>query len=202
MSSEGERFPMQPTLATGIHAPSGRGDPSSDSAWMRMRTPSPENTYSARGGLSPPPLPQSLLQLAPALVPQPYVACAPVLCLVAVVPCDNCRGADDETTVGGSPRQSSLSVGDLSSSSSDGVVADDPEVEVCEEFEPEAAAKHAASKGSVGHPHSCAAACKYVQKPRGCKDGKDCARCHLCDFRTVARAQRRRASFGSLTWAP
>lgn len=36
------------------------------------------------------------------------------------------------------------------------------------------------SVGSIGHPHSCAAACKYHSKPAGCKDGKLCTRCHLC----------------------
>jgi hypothetical protein len=44
-------------------------------------------------------------------------------------------------------------------------------------------AENAPSRGSIGHPHSCAAACKYVKKPRGCKDGSDCDRCHLCAFR-------------------
>ncbi|CAD7963197.1 unnamed protein product [Amoebophrya sp. A120] len=36
------------------------------------------------------------------------------------------------------------------------------------------------SKGSVGHPHACQQACKYHGKKSGCKDGKDCDRCHLC----------------------
>jgi hypothetical protein len=39
------------------------------------------------------------------------------------------------------------------------------------------------SLGSAGHPHSCAAACKYARKPRGCKEGKMCDRCHLCFWR-------------------
>lgn len=38
------------------------------------------------------------------------------------------------------------------------------------------------SLGSVGHPHSCALACKYAKKSRGCKDGADCSRCHLCKW--------------------
>mmetsp|Transcript_126423 Transcript_126423/g.319269 ORF Transcript_126423/g.319269 Transcript_126423/m.319269 type:complete len:270 (-) Transcript_126423:101-910(-) len=38
------------------------------------------------------------------------------------------------------------------------------------------------SKGSVGHPFSCAEACKYARKPRGCKDGADCNRCHQCEW--------------------
>jgi len=38
------------------------------------------------------------------------------------------------------------------------------------------------SKGSAGHPNSCAPACKYARKARGCKDGADCDRCHLCKY--------------------
>jgi hypothetical protein len=37
-----------------------------------------------------------------------------------------------------------------------------------------------ASIGSAGHPYSCADACKYVSRSKGCKDGSNCARCHLC----------------------
>lgn len=36
------------------------------------------------------------------------------------------------------------------------------------------------SLGSVGHPEACAAPCKYAAKPKGCKDGPTCSRCHLC----------------------
>jgi len=36
------------------------------------------------------------------------------------------------------------------------------------------------SVGSVGHPISCQEPCKYVRKNRGCKDGADCNRCHVC----------------------
>jgi len=39
------------------------------------------------------------------------------------------------------------------------------------------------SKGSVGHPYSCAEACKYAKKQRGCKDGASCDHCHLCDWK-------------------
>lgn len=39
------------------------------------------------------------------------------------------------------------------------------------------------SAGSVGHPHTCADACKFAWKRRGCKDGSDCNRCHLCVWR-------------------
>lgn len=36
------------------------------------------------------------------------------------------------------------------------------------------------SIGSQGHPVSCGPACKYAWKSRGCKEGLQCARCHLC----------------------
>mmetsp|Transcript_67154 Transcript_67154/g.160175 ORF Transcript_67154/g.160175 Transcript_67154/m.160175 type:complete len:380 (-) Transcript_67154:133-1272(-) len=36
------------------------------------------------------------------------------------------------------------------------------------------------SVGSLGHPYSCAQACKYVGKAKGCKDGTSCPNCHLC----------------------
>mmetsp|Transcript_87048 Transcript_87048/g.186574 ORF Transcript_87048/g.186574 Transcript_87048/m.186574 type:complete len:288 (+) Transcript_87048:37-900(+) len=38
------------------------------------------------------------------------------------------------------------------------------------------------SLGSRGHPFSCGAACKFASKRRGCKDGVNCMRCHLCFF--------------------
>lgn len=38
------------------------------------------------------------------------------------------------------------------------------------------------SIGSAGHPYTCAEACKYAKKPRGCKDGAACARCHQCGW--------------------
>mmetsp|Transcript_118351 Transcript_118351/g.342141 ORF Transcript_118351/g.342141 Transcript_118351/m.342141 type:complete len:281 (-) Transcript_118351:398-1240(-) len=39
------------------------------------------------------------------------------------------------------------------------------------------------SVGSIGHPWNCAEACKFSNKPRGCKDGMDCVRCHKCVWR-------------------
>jgi hypothetical protein len=36
------------------------------------------------------------------------------------------------------------------------------------------------SIGSQGHPVACGPACKYAWKTRGCKEGLQCARCHLC----------------------
>jgi hypothetical protein len=47
------------------------------------------------------------------------------------------------------------------------------------------------SVGSIGHPHSCAPACKYNGKKAGCKDGQLCDRCHLCRWtRCTDRAVR------------
>lgn len=38
--------------------------------------------------------------------------------------------------------------------------------------------------GTIGHPYSCAGVgCKYSGKARGCKDGRFCIRCHLCQWR-------------------
>lgn len=36
------------------------------------------------------------------------------------------------------------------------------------------------SVGSIGHPYTCAEACKFHPKDRGCKDGALCTRCHVC----------------------
>eukprot|EP00971_Amphidinium_carterae_P291445 5785972-Amphidinium_carterae.1 len=38
------------------------------------------------------------------------------------------------------------------------------------------------SIGSEGHPVSCLMPCKYYWKPRGCKDGLNCKRCHICPW--------------------
>jgi len=35
------------------------------------------------------------------------------------------------------------------------------------------------SMGSVGHPHMCAAPCKFAGK-HNCKDGVSCPKCHIC----------------------
>jgi len=43
-----------------------------------------------------------------------------------------------------------------------------------------AAANGCCSVGSIGHPKTCAAPCKFAYKPSGCKDGINCTRCHLC----------------------
>lgn len=39
------------------------------------------------------------------------------------------------------------------------------------------------SLGSVGHPHSCASACRYVKRKGGCREGARCPNCHLCFWR-------------------
>mmetsp|Transcript_91440 Transcript_91440/g.217895 ORF Transcript_91440/g.217895 Transcript_91440/m.217895 type:complete len:214 (-) Transcript_91440:96-737(-) len=41
------------------------------------------------------------------------------------------------------------------------------------------------SVGSEGHPYRCNPPCKYVRKARGCKDGDQCAHCHLCLWRNT-----------------
>jgi len=50
------------------------------------------------------------------------------------------------------------------------------------------------SKGSAGHPYSCAAACKYAKKgKKGCKDGASCDRCHLCEWKRSCEQKPRKA---------
>jgi len=39
------------------------------------------------------------------------------------------------------------------------------------------------SLGSIGHPHSCAQACRYVKRKGGCREGAKCPHCHLCFWR-------------------
>eukprot|EP00931_Biecheleriopsis_adriatica_P107095 TRINITY_DN8142_c0_g1_i1.p1 TRINITY_DN8142_c0_g1~~TRINITY_DN8142_c0_g1_i1.p1 ORF type:complete len:463 (+),score=81.35 TRINITY_DN8142_c0_g1_i1:87-1475(+) len=36
------------------------------------------------------------------------------------------------------------------------------------------------SRGSVGHPITCATACKYVKRKGGCREGVECPNCHEC----------------------
>jgi hypothetical protein len=50
-------------------------------------------------------------------------------------------------------------------------------------FEDGSAIPPVPSVGSIGHPFTCGQACKYHSKPRGCKDGRFCVRCHLCKWR-------------------
>mmetsp|Transcript_98578 Transcript_98578/g.234811 ORF Transcript_98578/g.234811 Transcript_98578/m.234811 type:complete len:238 (-) Transcript_98578:197-910(-) len=53
------------------------------------------------------------------------------------------------------------------------------------ELLPSQTAGFAPSRGSVGHPYTCSAPCKYVRKSRGCKDGDLCNHCHLCAWKNV-----------------
>ncbi|CAD7955675.1 unnamed protein product [Amoebophrya sp. A120] len=39
------------------------------------------------------------------------------------------------------------------------------------------------SVGSIGHPHSCKSACRYVKRKGGCRYGNQCPNCHLCFWR-------------------
>mmetsp|Transcript_23390 Transcript_23390/g.42252 ORF Transcript_23390/g.42252 Transcript_23390/m.42252 type:complete len:258 (-) Transcript_23390:103-876(-) len=39
------------------------------------------------------------------------------------------------------------------------------------------------SVGTIGHPHTCGAACKYRRRKGGCRDGARCVSCHLCNWR-------------------
>jgi hypothetical protein len=55
---------------------------------------------------------------------------------------------------------------------------------------------HMVSLGSVGHPLTCSEACKYVGKPRGCKDGASCDRCHLCKWNRYAPPKRLQRMLG------
>jgi len=45
------------------------------------------------------------------------------------------------------------------------------------------------SVGSKGHPHSCAAPCKYVKRKVGCRMGANCQLCHLCFWQRHSTAQ-------------
>jgi len=45
------------------------------------------------------------------------------------------------------------------------------------------------SVGSKGHPHSCAAACKYVKRKGGCRMGAACELCHLCFWQRQSATQ-------------
>lgn len=42
------------------------------------------------------------------------------------------------------------------------------------------------SVGSIGHPHGCKPACRYVKRRGGCRDGVTCTNCHMCFWRRVS----------------
>jgi hypothetical protein len=46
------------------------------------------------------------------------------------------------------------------------------------------------SVGSIGHPHTCAIACKYFRKAWGCKRGSSCHHCHLCSRHHLSKWRR------------
>eukprot|EP00434_Breviolum_minutum_P010039 symbB.v1.2.008855.t1/scaffold553.1/size187910/16 len=43
-----------------------------------------------------------------------------------------------------------------------------------------AATERVITVGSVGHPFTCAEACKYVKRKGGCREGASCTKCHEC----------------------
>lgn len=47
---------------------------------------------------------------------------------------------------------------------------------------PSAAREIVESVGSLGHPHTCNEACKYLKRKSGCLMGTSCNRCHLCHW--------------------
>ncbi|CAK0801050.1 unnamed protein product, partial [Prorocentrum cordatum] len=53
------------------------------------------------------------------------------------------------------------------------------------------------SVGSIGHPRSCGRPCKYAGKPKSCKVGYLCDRCHLCHW-TRSKDARARVHVGGL----
>jgi len=169
-----------------------------NTAWMRMRTPSPENTYSGYAtGRAPPGPPGILLKSTQDLaLPQQYTPvlvqqqCMPVLCYV----CPSNMGvngqADAESGAGSTKRQSLPSVASWSTMASEddrGFEAEETQCLACGDHEVPESNFAMDSKGSKGHPYSCASACKYIKKTLGCKDGADCDRCHLCAFHNKSK---------------
>jgi len=45
------------------------------------------------------------------------------------------------------------------------------------------------SIGSIGHPHKCGQACRYVKRKGGCRDGEACTSCHLCFWHRAGEQQ-------------
>jgi hypothetical protein len=171
-----------------------------DKMWMRMRTPSPD--YTVYRGREPPALPEDLLPYCgpsyesylaeqPAMFMAPnYITYKPVLCFMAMSPTGSVGDLADMDTSASASASASASW-DWSSGASDALEVESQEPDVFEACQPcgmeimEITAENAPSPGSIGHPYTCAAACKYIKKPRGCKDGANCARCHICDFRNT-----------------
>eukprot|EP00931_Biecheleriopsis_adriatica_P029849 TRINITY_DN17656_c0_g2_i1.p1 TRINITY_DN17656_c0_g2~~TRINITY_DN17656_c0_g2_i1.p1 ORF type:complete len:879 (+),score=145.57 TRINITY_DN17656_c0_g2_i1:64-2637(+) len=61
------------------------------------------------------------------------------------------------------------------------------------------------SKGTIGHPNACRGlGCKFAHKERGCKEGVNCLRCHMCVWQRgpeMAASKRMAASVTSPTSA-
>lgn len=53
------------------------------------------------------------------------------------------------------------------------------------------------SRGSIGHPHSCGGACRYVKRKGGCRHGDQCANCHSCFWRRDAGNRQNEHTRGS-----
>jgi len=56
------------------------------------------------------------------------------------------------------------------------------------------------SVGSMGHPETCADACKYHWKSGACKDGSMCVRCHVCPWRRQTNGKTNYHSYGRKRW--
>jgi len=183
--------PHLPAIAVqpeSLASPPHRRCSSPDNAsWMRMRTPSPENTYSGYATGRAPPGPPGILLKTPVFVQQ---QCMPVLCYVGPSNIGVNGEADAESGVGSMKRQSLPSVASWSTMASEddrGLEAEDAQCLACGDPEVPESNFAMESKGSRGHPYSCASACKYIKKTRGCKDGADCNRCHLCAFHNKSK---------------
>eukprot|EP00440_Ansanella_granifera_P035638 gb/GFBE01038659.1/.p1 GENE.gb/GFBE01038659.1/~~gb/GFBE01038659.1/.p1 ORF type:complete len:219 (+),score=14.70 gb/GFBE01038659.1/:1-657(+) len=53
------------------------------------------------------------------------------------------------------------------------------------------------SIGTMGHPITCGAPCKYNGKRRGCKDGERCSFCHMCRWTRQRGADKARTAAAS-----
>eukprot|EP00930_Biecheleria_cincta_P027135 TRINITY_DN19060_c0_g1_i1.p1 TRINITY_DN19060_c0_g1~~TRINITY_DN19060_c0_g1_i1.p1 ORF type:complete len:276 (-),score=44.09 TRINITY_DN19060_c0_g1_i1:156-983(-) len=56
-------------------------------------------------------------------------------------------------------------------------------IEVMHPQQPDDQATEAWSRGTLGHPYSCGAACKYARRKGGCREGTQCLNCHQCHWR-------------------
>lgn len=156
-------------------------------SWMRMRTPSPVTPrYQGSAGRDPPlPAgpPGNMLKLPSAILNQPYIA------FKAVVSSPKwwTQGEDNSTQDGKHASRKTSTDTQSTTASTESKRGSMQSVQSFEEnmSVPKVTAENAPSKGSIGHPYCCAAACKYNKKARGCKDGPNCDRCHLCVFRCI-----------------